>query len=57
MAKGYMGRILWVDLSEGEIREEIIPDKVYEQHLSGTGQGERSRYGWIVLGLPGRPGR
>jgi aldehyde:ferredoxin oxidoreductase len=37
MSKGYMGKVLWVDLSKGEIREEVIPDKIYEQYLSGTG--------------------
>jgi aldehyde:ferredoxin oxidoreductase len=37
MAKGYMGRILWVDLSRGEIREESVPDTIYEHYLSGMG--------------------
>ncbi|MEA2015049.1 MAG: aldehyde ferredoxin oxidoreductase family protein [Thermodesulfobacteriota bacterium] len=37
MGKGYMGKILTVDLTAGEIREEIIPDDVYEKYLSGTG--------------------
>jgi len=34
---GYMGKILMVDLSGGVIREEIIPDEVYEKYLSGIG--------------------
>ena len=34
---GYMGNILNVDLSTRDIREEIIPDHVYEQYLSGMG--------------------
>jgi aldehyde:ferredoxin oxidoreductase len=37
MSKGYMGKILWVDLSKRQIREEVIPDEIYEQYLSGTG--------------------
>lgn len=37
MAKGYTGRILWVDLSRCEIREEIVPDAIYENYLSGMG--------------------
>jgi aldehyde:ferredoxin oxidoreductase len=37
MAKGYTGKILWVDLSRGEIREETVPDEVYENYLSGMG--------------------
>jgi len=37
MNKGYMGTILTVDLSAGEIQEETVPDAVYENYLSGTG--------------------
>jgi len=37
MTKGYMGKILWVDLSTGAIREESIADDVYDQYLSGIG--------------------
>jgi aldehyde:ferredoxin oxidoreductase len=41
MPKGYMGKILNVDLSTGTIAEEIIPDPVYEQVLSGAGLAAR----------------
>jgi len=37
MGKGYMGKILTVDLTVGDIKEEIIPDDVYEKYLSGMG--------------------
>lgn len=37
MNKGYMGKILKVDLSSRRIEEEIIPDHVYENFLSGLG--------------------
>ena len=37
MGKGYMGKVLWVDLSAGRIEERGIPDEVYEQVLSGMG--------------------
>jgi len=37
MGKGYMGKILNVDLSTGTIEEETIPDEVYERFLSGAG--------------------
>jgi len=33
----YRGKILWVDLSTGAFREEIIPDEIYRQYLSGLG--------------------
>ncbi|MHC1781456.1 MAG: aldehyde ferredoxin oxidoreductase family protein [Anaerolineaceae bacterium] len=36
---GYIGKILWVDLSTGRIEEETIPDGVYETLLSGVGLG------------------
>jgi len=50
MAKGYMGRILWVDLAGGEIREECIPDDVYERCLSGTGLAVHLLYNRIPAG-------
>jgi aldehyde:ferredoxin oxidoreductase len=37
MNRGYMGKILMVDLSKGEFLEEKIPDEVYEKYLSGLG--------------------
>jgi aldehyde:ferredoxin oxidoreductase len=35
--KPYRGKILWVDLSRGECRDEIIPDQIYKDYLSGLG--------------------
>lgn len=32
-----MGKILWVDFSQGECRDEVLPDEVYERFLSGVG--------------------
>jgi len=37
--KGYMGKILRVDLTTGDIQHEDIPDEVYENYLSGVGLG------------------
>lgn len=34
---GYMGKILWVNLTEGTITEEVIPDEYYEKFLCGYG--------------------
>ena len=39
MDRGYMGKVLWVDLSSGKIEEETIPDSVYKKYLSGLGLG------------------
>lgn len=37
MGNGYMGRILWVNLTTGEFRDEQIPDQIYKKFLSGYG--------------------
>jgi len=39
MPKGYMGKILRVNLSTGDIREELVPDVIYASYLSGLGLG------------------
>ena len=45
--KGYTGKILFVNLSYGEIHEETIPDHVYEMLLSGVGLGAYVLYNRI----------
>jgi aldehyde:ferredoxin oxidoreductase len=45
--KGYTGKILFVDLSSGEIQEQAIPDEVYEKYLSGIGLAAYLLYKWI----------
>ncbi|MBN2178206.1 MAG: aldehyde ferredoxin oxidoreductase family protein [Deltaproteobacteria bacterium] len=37
MSRGYMGKILNIDLGTGEISEEVMPDEIYETYLSGMG--------------------
>ncbi len=37
MGRGYMGRILKVDLGRSSFEDEIIPDALYDRHLSGMG--------------------
>ena len=37
MNSGYMGKILWVDLSRGECAEEVLSEEVYKRFLSGMG--------------------
>lgn len=41
MAYGYMGKILFVDLSTGEIREEKPDEKLYRDFIGGYGVGAR----------------
>ena len=50
MPYGYMGRVLLVDLGSGEIRDESIPDEVYERFLSGTGLAAYLLYRMIPAG-------
>ena len=44
MSGGYMGRILFVNLSQGEIREEEVEEKLYRDFLGGYGLGARILY-------------
>lgn len=48
--KGYMGKILFVNLTSGQIEERIIPDRVYEMLLSGVGLGAYVLYSEIPAG-------
>ncbi len=49
MNRGYMGKILMVDLATG-FREETIPDEVYEKYLSGLGLAAYLLYDRIPAG-------
>ncbi len=48
--KPYAGKILWVNLSTGNIHEESIPDEVYRQYLSGLGLAAYILYPRIPAG-------
>lgn len=37
MNKGYMGKVLFVDLSKEKLWEEVIPDEIYENYIGGMG--------------------
>lgn len=50
MAYGYMGKVLLVDLTKGQLQEQIIPDIVYETVLSGLGLGAWYLYNNIPAG-------
>ncbi len=41
MADGYMGKILFIDLNQGNIQEEFAEDRLYENFLGGYGIGAR----------------
>lgn len=44
MRNGCMGKVLWIDLSNNAIREEIIPVDIYRTYLSGIGMAVRLLY-------------
>lgn len=49
-SKGYMGKILHVDLTTGDIQEEVLPDDLYEKYLGGMGIGAYILYDRIPAG-------
>ena len=44
MTGGYMGKILFVDLSTGEIKEETLEEKMCRDFIGGYGIGARILY-------------
>jgi len=44
MIRGYMGRLLFVDLSTGETRDETPSEKFYRDFIGGHGIGSRILY-------------
>lgn len=50
MGNGYMGKILMVDLSSGDIQEEQITDDIYEKYASGAGLAAKLLYDRIPAG-------
>ena len=44
MAGGYMGKVLWVDLSKGTLKDEVLDDKYCRDFIGGYGFGSRQLY-------------
>ncbi|MBW1764449.1 MAG: hypothetical protein JRJ23_06880, partial [Deltaproteobacteria bacterium] len=44
MTGGYAGKILFVDLTKGGVREESPPESLYREFVGGTGLGVRILY-------------
>jgi aldehyde:ferredoxin oxidoreductase len=44
MVNGYMGKILFVDLSTGELKDEVLEEKLYYDFVGGYGLGARIIY-------------
>lgn len=41
MANGYMGKILWVDLSNEKLEDEVLDEKLCRDYIGGYGLGAR----------------
>jgi aldehyde:ferredoxin oxidoreductase len=50
MIKGVTDKILWVDLTRGTCTEEVVPEAVYENYLSGVGLAAYYLYQRIPAG-------
>lgn len=50
MNQGFMGRLLLVDLSTGQMQEESVDERLYEQYLAGTGLAAHLLYKMIPAG-------
>jgi len=44
IAKGYNGKVLFVDLTSGSVKGENLPEKVYRDFIGGQGLGVRILY-------------
>jgi len=44
MPNSFFGKVLWVDLSEGSFKEELIPEEFYRQYLGGYGLAAKIIY-------------
>ncbi len=44
MARGYMGKMLFVDLTKGELKDEVLEDKFCRDFIGGYGFGARILY-------------
>ena len=49
--KGYTGKILWVDLTTRELREEEVPTELYQKFLGGYGLGVKYLYERLKPGV------
>lgn len=51
MAKGYMGKILNVDLTSGKLNDETLDDKLCRKFIGGYGIGARLLFSWQNAGV------
>ena len=47
MVNGYNGKIMFIDLASGSIKEESLPEKIYREYIGGQGLGARVLFEWM----------
>jgi aldehyde:ferredoxin oxidoreductase len=48
MTGGYLGKILWVDLTRSELRDETLDEKLARDFIGGYGIGARTIFSELV---------
>jgi aldehyde:ferredoxin oxidoreductase len=51
MTAGYMGKLLWVNLTSGKIKEETPDESLYRDYIGGYGIGVRKLYDHMKPGV------
>jgi aldehyde:ferredoxin oxidoreductase len=51
MAQGYIGKMLWVDLSNHELKDEVLDEKLCHQFIGGYGLGAKILFGLQKAGV------
>ena len=51
MAGGYTGKILWVDLTKGTLKDEALDEKLCREFIGGYGIGSRLIYSRMKAGV------
>jgi aldehyde:ferredoxin oxidoreductase len=50
-AAGYLGKVLRVDLSAGQAKDEVLADALIEKYVGGTGIGAKILYDEVPPGV------
>src|SRR5450759_2624621 len=51
MSNGYMGKILWVDLSKGTLKDEALDENISRDFIGGYGLGARILFSRMKPGI------
>ena len=51
MARGYIGKMLWVNLTNGELKDEPLDEAIARQFIGGYGIGARILFSRMKAGV------